>query len=112
MTEHEIAVMEAEMIRANDEYFSARPELNTPQARKVYDDAFKRAWLFKQEKKIVRRGSIFTLEDYGTVKFEGLDFYHGECTARLMKLGPGIFQEKLDRKTLGTNLALAKEVLA
>ena len=97
MTEHEIAVMEAEMIRANDEYFSARPELNTPQARKVYDDAFKRAWLFKQEKKIVRRGSIFTLEDYGTVKFEGLDFYHGECTARLKGIThPGTYHTKIE----------------
>ena len=97
MTEREIAIMESDMIRANNEYFSARPELDTPQARKVYDDAFKRAWLFKPEKKIVRRGAIFTLEDYGTVKFEGLDFYHGECTVRLKGIThPGTYHPKIE----------------
>ncbi len=90
--EHEIAIMEAEMIRANDEYFAARPELDTPQDIKVYDDAFKRAWRGKPENNIVRRGT-----DYGTVKFEGLDFYHGECTARLKGIThPGTYHPKIE----------------
>lgn len=44
MTEHEIAIMEGNMIRANDEYFSARPELDNDQNRKTFQAGFERAW--------------------------------------------------------------------
>jgi hypothetical protein len=33
--------------------------------------------------RIVRRGQVFRLKDYGQVRFDRLDFFMGQCTAKL-----------------------------
>lgn len=44
MGERDIAIMEGHSIRAENEYFEARPELDDALSRKVYEDAYQRAW--------------------------------------------------------------------
>lgn len=46
MSDHErmIALREAGRICASDQYFSARPELDNPEARKLFEDGYDRGW--------------------------------------------------------------------
>lgn len=37
----------------------------------------------KKEVQIIKKGQVFTTKTHGRVVFEGLDFYGGECTAKL-----------------------------
>lgn len=50
----------------------------------------------------VRLGQVFTTKAYGRVRFDGLDFYMGECTARLKGIDrPGthyVFPERLEKE--------------
>ena len=52
--------------------------------------------------RLVRRGQLINLKSFGLVRFERLDFYMGECTAKLTGIDyPGIynpFPEKLERE--------------
>lgn len=50
------------------------------------------------EKQIIRRGQVFNLDTHGMVKFEGLDYYHGECTAKLRGIThPGVYYPKIEK---------------
>jgi len=44
MSESEIAVMEGEMIGAEDDYFDARPQIDTMENRRVFEAGFRAAW--------------------------------------------------------------------
>ncbi len=44
MNERQIAKMEAEMINSEDNYFEARSHIDHKSHRKVFEDAFERAW--------------------------------------------------------------------
>jgi hypothetical protein len=44
MTEHEIAIREAEQIAASDAYFGARTQIDTDDRRRVFEAGFRAAW--------------------------------------------------------------------
>ena len=44
MTEHEIAIREAEQNAASDAYFGARPQIDTNDHRNVFEAGFRAAW--------------------------------------------------------------------
>jgi len=49
------------------------------------------------EKQIVRQGQVIDTSNYGKVIFERLDFYHGECTAKLRGITyPGTYYPKIE----------------
>ena len=49
------------------------------------------------ENQIIRRGQVFNLDTHGMVKFEGLDYYHGQCTAKLRGIThPGVYYPKIE----------------
>lgn len=51
----------------------------------------------RQEPKVVRRGQLITMKDYGLVKFQRLDHYLGQVTARLIGIDhPGTYYPFLD----------------
>lgn len=48
--------------------------------------------------RLVRRGQVFTTKDHGRVRFDRLDFYMGECTAKLTGIDyPGTYYPSLER---------------
>lgn len=51
-----------------------------------------------KKSKIIHIGQVFELDTYGLVKFEGLDYYHGGCAAKLSGItNPnGIYYPKLE----------------
>ena len=55
-----------------------------------------------QVERVVRRGQLIRLKNYGLVRFDRLDFYMGECTAQLTGIDyPGTynpFPEKLEQE--------------
>lgn len=45
-----------------------------------------------QVERVVRRGQLIRLKDYGFVRFERLDFYMGQCTVKLTGIDhPGTY---------------------
>lgn len=45
----------------------------------------------------LRRGQVVDIKGYGTVIFERLDFYFGECTAQLKGITyPGTYYPKIE----------------
>ena len=42
--ERDMALMEANCIAGEDEYFAARPQIDSMDRRRVYEAGFKRAW--------------------------------------------------------------------
>lgn len=51
----------------------------------------------KKEVQTIRKGQIFLTQTHGRVVFEGLDFYGGECTAKLRGVDhSGTFYPKLE----------------
>ena len=58
MSEYErrLAIREAEANTAEDAYFSARPELDTKEARRLFSHAFARGWDRRTDSKLMPHG--------------------------------------------------------